>query len=365
MQSGACFTVLHYTGYDHDRGGIVSVVRALATAGDFDCVLGVNPGFTQLRTPPLPVLELPRTDGEKIGLACLLNARSVACAVRVWLHAEPVRIFHGHSRAGLLVALWLHRWGERRVVVSVHCYGRQRWFYRWAARSLGVRLFWLSPAMKKYYGVGDGTWAGCLPGCVAELNPARRREAKRDSIVRLGGIGARVRWKNWQLVLEALALLPENTRRCLRFVHIGANDGSLDSRSHEAGLQARSQREDLRGVVEWRDEQPSGAALLQASDCLVVAAQNEPFSVAVLEALQAGVPVLAADSGGAQDIIVPGENGWLFPCGDVRALADRLASLVGTEALTRINISIDGLRRFTAPVVAAEWSEVYRKLNAP
>ena len=35
-----------------------------------------------------------------------------------------------------MVALWLARAGERRVVVSVHCYGRQRWFYRWAARQL-------------------------------------------------------------------------------------------------------------------------------------------------------------------------------------------------------------------------------------
>jgi glycosyltransferase involved in cell wall biosynthesis len=354
---------LHYLGYDTDRGGIVSVVRALASADCFDCLLGVNPGFTQLRNPPLRWIELPRTNGEKIGLAGLLRARTIARHVRRWLGADATRIFHGHSRAGLLVVLWLHRGGERRVVVSVHCYGRQRWFYRWAARILGNRLFWLSPAMKAYYGIGDGTWAGCRPGCVAELQSAPGRTAGHDGIVRLGGIGALVRWKNWHLVLEALALLPETVRRRLKFTHIGRGDGSPESRSYETGLRARAQSEDLRGLIEWRGEQPTAASLLQECDCLVVAARNEPFSVAVIEALQAGVPVLAADSGGARDIIEPEVNGWLFPTGEVKALADRLASLPGTDALARLNINREGWRRFTAPIMAAEWNEVYRRLG--
>ena len=58
--------------------------------------------------------------------------------------------------------------GERRVVVSVHCYGRRTWFYRWAAGRLGERLFWLSPAMKQHYEIDarGGDWTQCVPGCV-------------------------------------------------------------------------------------------------------------------------------------------------------------------------------------------------------
>ena len=70
------------------------------------------------------------------------------------------RIFHGHSRAGLLVGLWLRLFGGERVVVSVHCHGRQKWFYRWAALVLGERMVWLTPAMKAHYDVGARTWAG-------------------------------------------------------------------------------------------------------------------------------------------------------------------------------------------------------------
>ena len=129
--------VLHYLGYDDDRGGIVSVIRALASTDRFACVLGVNPGFAQARAPALATLELPAIAGETISISTFLRARRVARAVRVWLAEDPARVFHGHSRAGLVVACWLARWGERRVVASVHCYGRQRWFYRWAARQLG------------------------------------------------------------------------------------------------------------------------------------------------------------------------------------------------------------------------------------
>lgn len=363
MEPGSRFTVLHYLGYDSDGGGIVSVVRALAEVKDhFDSVLGVNPGFAQRRTPALPVLTLPAVRGEQNGPADVWRARTAARAVRAWLREDRARIFHGHSRAGLLVALWLRHWDEPRVVASVHCYGRHRWFYRWAARRLAPRLFWLSPAMKRHYGLGDGSWGQCVPGCVPASPPAVRRSRGPAEPVRLVGIGALVRWKNWHLVSEALARLPDPIRRRLRFTHIGAGDGSADARAYEAELRARTAQPDLDGLVEWRGEQPGAAALLAEADCLVVASRREPFSVAMLEALAAGVPVLAADDGGARDLIRPGANGWLFAAGDTAALAMRLRELVETPALAQVVIEKEDLRRFTAPVVAAQWREIYRGL---
>jgi glycosyltransferase involved in cell wall biosynthesis len=225
--------VLHYVGYDDDRGGIVSVVRALAQVQEFHCVLGVNHGARQERVPPLVEMELPRVLGEKISVRNFWRARVVARAVEPWLAQRRDRIFHGHSRAGLLVALWLRFRNERRVVASVHCYGRQRWFYRLAARGMGSRLYWLSPAMKRYYEVGDdGSWSQCVPGCAA-LNrpPAPRAGERQRGPVRLGGIGALVGWKRWELVLEALAALPAAVRGRVRFEHIGTDDRSVSSRA--------------------------------------------------------------------------------------------------------------------------------------
>src|SRR5687768_6466583 len=105
--------VLHYVGYDVDRGGILAVIRALAAEKQFPCVLGVNPGFQAGRSRGLELKRLPALAGDTIRVVTLLRAYRVAQQVRTWLREDPSRVFHGHSRAGLLVALWLHRLGER------------------------------------------------------------------------------------------------------------------------------------------------------------------------------------------------------------------------------------------------------------
>jgi glycosyltransferase involved in cell wall biosynthesis len=68
--------------------------------------------------------------------------------------------------------------------------------------------------------------------------------------------------------------------------------------------------------------------VLAGLDVLVVPSlwyENTPFSV--LEALHAGVPVVASDLGGIAEIVVPGQSGMLFPAGDAAALAAVLARI--------------------------------------
>ena len=367
MAKDARFTVLHYLGCDEDVGGIVSVVRALAGTERFDCVLGVNRGARQRRVPALPQREFSRVAGETLGLATWWRTRAVAREVRAWLAEDEARIFHGHSRAGLAVGLWLAAAGERRVVVSVHCYGRRTWFYRWAARRLGGRLYWLSPAMKRYYGIEQRgeAWAQCVPGCVPSLgSPAGPLPRVVGEEIRLAGVGALVEWKRWDLVLEALALLPAEVRRKVRFRHIGGADGSTASERYANALRTRTRVGQLEQTVEWRGPQPSSQALLGETDCLVVASHNEPFSVAMLEALAAGVPVLAADSGGACDVVKAGENGWLFRSGDAADLARAIVRLVETEACRTVRRTAEAeLERFSAAVVAGQWREIYARLQ--
>jgi glycosyltransferase involved in cell wall biosynthesis len=263
----------------------------------------------------------------------------------------------------LLVALWLKHWGERRVVVSVHCYGRHRWFYRWAAERFGGSLFWLSPAMKNYYGAGPRTWENCVPGCVPVAKPVATRE-RGTGPIRLGGVGALVRWKKWDLVVDAWARLSNETKARVTFSHIGGTDGSADSQNYADELRAMTDRAGFADRIAWRGAQPSADELLANIDCLIVASANEPFSVAMLEALQAGVPVLAADSGGAVDVIVVGKNGWLFRSGDAADLARSIAGLVETDLLAQTHLVTDSVQPFTAPVVAAQWAEIYSRLGS-
>lgn len=353
--------VLHYTGYDEDRGGIMSVIGALAEAERFSCVLGVNRGFKAQRFGALPVQEFTPLNGERLNLSTLWRARTVAREVRNWLADDTRRIFHGHSRAGLAVALQLRAWGERRVVATVHCYGRHTWYYRRAARILDDRLFWLSPAMMRYYKIPldlVDPWTGCLPGCVSERERPRAI-SENTTALRLGGIGTLTRWKRWHVILEALDLLPVGLRGQVVFRHIGGTDGSADSKRYAAELRRQTAERGLTRFVEWCGERPSSDDLLAACDVLVVASKQEPFSVSILEALASGVPVVAANSGGAPDIIDPPKNGVLFhpnkPRDLVRAIGDMM-NLIRRGAQV-----IDGYRmiRFRASTSAAQHLQIY------
>jgi glycosyltransferase involved in cell wall biosynthesis len=67
---------------------------------------------------------------------------------------------------------------------------------------------------------------------------------------------------------------------------------------------------------------------LAASDAVALCSTSvETFSLAALEAMALGRPVVLSDIGGAADMVRPGREGFLFPAGDTNALVERLAAL--------------------------------------
>ncbi len=365
MAPAETMTVLHYVGYDVDRGGILAHVRALAGEKRFACVLGVNEQFQPVRSAALPLLRLPVVAGDVIGLANAWRARRVADEVQAWLRADPRRIFHGHSRAGLLVALWLHARGERRVLATVHAYGRQTWFYRWAARRLGERMLWLHPAMKRYYGI-ETNWDDCVPPGVAAPghDSAQPQPPPRPSgaTVRFGCVGALVPVKQWELVLEALARVPVGEP--IAVVHAGSVDTSAGSARYAAGLRQLVAARGLQERWEWRGEVADMAKFYGEVDCLVIAAEREAFSLAAIEAARAGVSTLVADTAGISELVTSSGLGWTFQANSADALAARMRELARGDALRRPQVDAAVLRAFTPSVVAARHEVIYRALLA-
>lgn len=353
-------TVLHYVGYDVDRGGILAVIRALAAEHAFACVLGVNPGFAAGRSRALPLLRLPAITGERIGVRSWWRARRVARDAQNWLRADPNRVFHGHSRAGLLVALRLRARGETRVVATVHCLGRQRWFYRRAARALSGRLFWLSAAMKSYYGIDPAGEADCLPPCIPRAGWRDGPRARVEEGIRIGCIGSLVPVKQWELVPAALALVPPEVP--VRVVHAGGEDGTTVSAKYAARLRALAADPAVRGRFELRGEVADVPALLDTLDGVLIAGAREAFSVAALEAGAAGVPCLAADGPGNRSLIAQARLGWTFAADSAPALAARLVELARSGELRAWKRDDRALEAFAAPALAARHAAVYRRL---
>ena len=58
----------------------------------------------------------------------------------------------------------------------------------------------------------------------------------------------------------------------------------------------------------------------------------EGLGIVYLEASATGLPVIAGDSGGAPDAVLPGETGWVVPGRSVPRVADRVATLLADRA---------------------------------
>jgi glycosyltransferase involved in cell wall biosynthesis len=66
-------------------------------------------------------------------------------------------------------------------------------------------------------------------------------------------------------------------------------------------------------------------AVYTSADLMVIPSEYEPFAVVVNEAMCCGCPVMASDQvGAAQDLVVPVAPEFVFPAGDVAALAEKL-----------------------------------------
>lgn len=94
--------------------------------------------------------------------------------------------------------------------------------------------------------------------------------------------------------------------------------------------------------------------LLRTAKLLVYTPSNEHFGIVPLEAMLAGVPVLAANSGGPLETIVEGETGWLRDVNDVQAWSDIMGAVVAGKISEREldMITKNGRRR-----VRSEFSE--------
>jgi glycosyltransferase involved in cell wall biosynthesis len=92
---------------------------------------------------------------------------------------------------------------------------------------------------------------------------------------------------------------------------------------------------DLRGRVRLHGFKPHAEVMerVAASHLLVHAAELETFGLALIEAMGLGLPVVAARSSGAADVVIDGETGFLVPCRAPRELAEQIARLAAAPAL--------------------------------
>lgn len=107
------------------------------------------------------------------------------------------------------------------------------------------------------------------------------------------------------------------------------------------------------------------APILQQSSLLVLSSIQEGFPNVVLEAMAAGLPVVATDVGGLAEVVKHGETGWLVPPKDVPALADSISHLLANDAM-RAAFGQAGRKRaergFSVAAMVKQHEEIFLRL---
>jgi glycosyltransferase involved in cell wall biosynthesis len=108
---------------------------------------------------------------------------------------------------------------------------------------------------------------------------------------------------------------------------------------------------------------PEASRYFAAVDIAALTSWEEGLPNALMEAGVAGVPAVSTRAGGASEIVVDGETGYLVPLGDVTRFTDRLEHLLadplhraslGAAARARMLASFTVARMATSMVAAYE-----------
>jgi glycosyltransferase involved in cell wall biosynthesis len=157
--------------------------------------------------------------------------------------------------------------------------------------------------------------------------------------------------KTFDTLLRALAELDPASFRA-QIVGDGPDRARLEERA--------------RGPVELLGERDDVPQLLAGSDIFVLSSASEGLPMSLLEAMAAGLPVVASAVGGVPELV--GDAGLLVPPRDHQALAEAIARLIADPALRR-ELGAAGRRRveteFSLEEFRAAHVALYERLLAP
>lgn len=141
----------------------------------------------------------------------------------------------------------------------------------------------------------------------------------------------------------------------LRLVGEGGQEAYLRDLTRSLGIESS---------VEFVGEIPLVEDELWGADASVLPSLREGLSNALLEAMAAGLPVIATRVSGSEDFIRTGENGWLCEPGDVASLTAALDALGATSPQVLARLGARGRQlveaRASVPVVTGRLLSLYR-----
>ena len=270
------------------------------------------------------------------------DAQALWQLIRLFRQEQPALVHTHTSKAGVLgrVAAWL-----ARVPVIVHTphghvfYGHfgpfRSWLFLQIERVLSAltdRLIALTEAERQDHldrAVGEADRFAVVPSGIDRERFGRARVQGKQQpdwfgcppeALIVGSVGWLTDVKGHEYLIEAVAKLKPDFPS-LHLVIIGSGD------RHDALLQ-QSELAGLRDAVHLLGHRDDIEACLAGMDLFVLPSLNEGMGRALVEAMAAGLPVIASRVGGIPAVISHERTGLLVPPGDASALAEALRRLL-------------------------------------
>ena len=290
------------------------------------------------------------------------------------MREERIDIVHSHLYHANLYGRLAARRAHVPAIATVHNTYARRKFHR---ELLNRVLAWMSAKviavsedvrrdLMRYDRIPAGKIAVVPNGIdVRRIETALTREEARARLglgaeaIALGCVARLEEQKGHRFLLEALRLLNDPRHGTARFRALLVGDGRLRAELEE--------RADALGVAQWtsflgtRHDIPE---ILKALDLCVMPSLWEGLSVAMLEAMAAGLPLVISDVSGVSQVVGDNQYGLKVPAGDAQALARAIGELaadpgrrraLGAAARERV------VARFSSQAMLAELSRLYEE----
>ncbi|HVF76690.1 MAG TPA: glycosyltransferase family 4 protein [Solirubrobacteraceae bacterium] len=353
-----------------ERGGVVTQVSALVPGlvAEHDVTVaayGPGPLGDSVRAAGARYVELRHVRRPVAPARDLLGLLEL---VRLCRRLRPALVHANSTKAGVLgrLAAALTRVPVR--VFSAHGWafathpGRSAWLYLWIDRlmaPLTTSTICVSQSELER-GAAAGTCSRERSVVIANgtvLDVPRIPAERAPGPVRIVSVGRLKAPKDFLTLVRALARLAPQSFTA-QIVGDGSQRSSLAEEIAACGLDRR---------VALAGERADVPRLLAETDLFVLSSRSEALPMTVLEAMAAGLPVVASRVGGIPELVVQGETGLLVEAGDPRELAEALAVLIDDPARGRA-MGADGRRRverlYSVDRMRRRHADHYRELLA-
>jgi glycosyltransferase involved in cell wall biosynthesis len=245
-----------------------------------------------------------------------------------WLARLPVRVAGHHGRIEQLQA-WITQLHSRVInsrITSAMVAVSNR------VKKFSIEEEGISP--EKIVVIPNGHASRSPTQSADDMRARYRKEIGHDDDgILVLSVGRLAEQKGHIYLLEAI---PAIVKQFPKTVFAIAGDGL-----QRAELEARSEQLGISQSVRFLGTRSDVPELLQMADIFVLPSLWEGFPIALLEAMEAGLPVIATRVEGVEEIIVDGSNGLLLPPGDPEALQFALQRMLAQPDL-RVNLGTAG-----------------------